>query len=268
MVNFIHKDCYSFEDLVAIMRILRSDEGCPWDREQTHESVRMNFIEETYEVCEAIDQGNVALLREELGDVLMQVVFHSEMEREVGHFDIDDVADEVCKKLIRRHPHIFGDVTVSGADEVLSNWEDIKRSEKGQETYAASLDSVARSLPSLMRAEKLQKRAKKSGFDWSDISGAFDKVSEELCELREAMEQQSNVEEELGDLLFAVVNVARFLKINPEQALDRANDKFLARFSLMEQLAAAEGRNLSDMTLPEMDVFWEKAKQATKVAGE
>lgn len=268
MVNFIHKDQYRFDDLVSIMQILRSDEGCPWDREQTHESVRMNFIEETYEVCEAIDKRDIALLREELGDVLMQVVFHSEMEREVGNFDIDDVADEVCKKLIHRHPHIFGDVTVSGADEVLSNWEDIKRREKGQETFAASLDSVARSLPALMRAEKLQKRAKKSGFDWPDISGAFEKILEELEELRSAVEEQSNIEEELGDLLFAVVNVSRFLKINPESALDRANEKFLARFAAMEQLAADAGHDLSSMTLSEMDVLWEKAKRQQKVAGE
>ena len=268
MVNFIHKDYYGFDDLVSIMRILRSDEGCPWDREQTHESVRMNFIEETYEVCEAIDRGDVPLLREELGDVLMQVVFHSEMEREVGHFDVGDVADEVCRKLIRRHPHIFGDVHVSDAEEVLSNWEDIKRKEKGQDTYTASLDSVARSLPSLMRAEKIQKRAKKCGFDWPSVDGAFDKVSEELCELKAAVQSGTNVEEELGDLLFSVVNVSRFLKQNPEHALDLANEKFISRFHAMEQLAAQAGHALQDLSLSEMDAFWEKAKSIQKVNGE
>ena len=262
MVKFIQKNKYSFDDLVEIMRILRSENGCPWDREQTHESVRMNFIEEVYEACEAIDNKDTALLREELGDVLMQVVFHSEMEREVGGFDIGDVTDEVCKKLIYRHPHIFSDVTVSGTDEVLSNWEELKRREKGQETYADTLRSVASSLPALMRAEKLQKRAKKCGFDWPDIFGAYDKVSEELGELRVA--QGDNIEEELGDLLFAVVNCARFLKINPEQALIRACEKFTSRFECMENLAKNDGHTLSDMTLDEMDEYWNAAKKVEK----
>ncbi len=263
MINFIQKDKYSFDDLVSIYKILRSEDGCPWDREQDHKSVRMNFVEEVYEACEAIDTDDTALLREELGDVLMQVVFHSEMESEKGSFSIDDVTDEVCKKLIYRHPHIFGEISVSGTEEVLSNWEELKRREKKQETFSDTLSSVAKSLPALMRAEKVQKRAKKCGFDWPDISGAYDKVIEELNEVKEA--DPSRVMEELGDLLFAVVNVSRFLKVNPEEALTRANEKFISRFTAMEKMASDAGCVLSDMSLEEMDKFWEAAKKVEKV---
>ena len=266
MIEFAHKEKYSFDDLVEIYRILMSPEGCPWDREQTHESVRMNFIEEVYEAVEAIDTKNSGLLREELGDVLMQVVFHSEMERRAGNFDIADVCDEVCKKLIYRHPHIFGDVTVTGSDEVLSNWEDLKRREKGQETYADTLSAVAGSLPALMRAEKLQKRAKKCGFDWENVDGAYDKVEEELKEVREATPE--TVLEEMGDLLFAVVNVSRFLKVNPEEALTFACKKFTKRFDLMERLAKDAGFNLADLDLDGMDKFWEAAKSVEKANGQ
>lgn len=265
MIKFAHKKNYRFDDLVEIYKILRSPEGCPWDREQTHESVRMNFIEEVYEAVEAIDKGDTNLLREELGDVLMQVVFHAEMENEIGNFNIDEVCDEVCKKLIYRHPHIFGDITVSGTDEVLSNWEELKRREKGQDTYADTLSAVAKSLPSLMRAEKLQKRAKKCGFDWDDVEGAYAKVEEELQEVKNASEEE--VLEEMGDLLFAVVNVSRFLKVNPEEALTFACDKFTRRFTLMEELAAEKGHNLADLELSEMDKFWEAAKSVEKANG-
>ncbi len=263
MINFIQKNKYSFDDLVSIYKILRSDNGCPWDREQDHKSVRMNFIEEVYEACEAIDTDDTALLREELGDVLMQVVFHSEMESEKGSFSIEDVTDEVCKKLIYRHPHIFGEVSVSGTEEVLSNWEDLKRREKRQETFSDTLSSVAKSLPALMRAEKVQKRAKKCGFDWPDVSGAYDKVLEELNEVKNA--DPAHIEEELGDLLFAVVNVSRFLKVNPEEALTRANEKFISRFAMMEKMANDAGCALSDMSLDEMDKFWNAAKKVEKV---
>lgn len=262
MIEFTHKKKYGFDDLVEIYRILMSPEGCPWDREQTHESIRMNFIEEVYEAVDAIDKKDKALLREELGDVLMQVVFHSEMERMAGSFDISDVCDEVCKKLIYRHPHIFGDVSVSGTDEVLSNWEELKRREKGQETYADTLSAVAKSLPSLIRAEKLQKRARKCGFDWENVDGAFDKVEEELREVKEASPEQ--VLEEMGDLLFAVVNVSRFLKVNPEEALSFACNKFTKRFDLMEKLAKDAGHDLADLDLDGMDKFWEAAKSVEK----
>ena len=265
MIEFSHKEKYGFDDLVEIYRILMSPEGCPWDREQTHESVRMNFIEEVYEAVEAIDTGDSALLREELGDVLMQVVFHAEMERGKDTFTIDDVCDEVCKKLIYRHPHIFGNISVSGTDEVLSNWEELKRREKGQETYGDTLSAVAKSLPALMRAEKLQKRAKKCGFDWESIDGAYDKIEEELREVREAAPE--DVFEEMGDLLFAVVNASRFLKVNPEEALTAACGKFVNRFRLMEKLATDAGFNLADMDLEGMDKFWEAAKSVEKANG-
>lgn len=265
MIEFSRKERYGFDDLVKIYEILMSPEGCPWDREQTHESVRMNFIEEVYEAVEAIDNGDKNLLREELGDVLMQVVFHAEMERGENTFDINDVCDEVCKKLIYRHPHIFGDIKVSGSDEVLSNWEELKRREKGQETYADTLSAVAKSLPALLRAEKLQKRAKKCGFDWENVDGAYAKVEEELREVREASPE--DVLEEMGDLLFAVVNVARFLKVNPEEALTFACKKFVKRFDLMERLAISAGHNLADLDLDGMDKFWEAAKSVEKASG-
>lgn len=266
MVNFLHKPNYRFEDLVEITKILRSDNGCPWDREQTHESIRMNFIEETYEACEAIDNGDLELLKEELGDVLAQVVFHARMEEENGNFNIDDVADGVCKKFIERHPHIFGEVKADTTDEVLSNWDDIKRSQKGHKTHFQAMDSVARSLPSLMRAEKIQSKARKAGFDWEDATGAFDKVREELEELRLAMDEKNpeSIQEEAGDLLFAAVNVIRMLKVNPELALDRANEKFLRRFGEMEKLITQDEKVMSDMQLSELDSYWELVKKFEK----
>lgn len=262
MINFSKKERYDFNDLVEIMKLLRSKDGCPWDREQSHESIRRNFIEEVYEVAEAIDEKSPAHLCEELGDVMLQVVFHAEMEREKGTFGIADVSDGICKKLILRHPHIFGEVKVSGAEEVLSNWDDIKRKEKGQKSMTDAMESVARSLPSLIRAEKVQKKASKVGFDFPELSGAIAKVEEETKELIEAAKtgNTQNCDEELGDLLFAVVNVARFLKSDPEQALERACDKFIRRFSRMEESAGEKGRDLKDMTLCEMDKLWEENK--------
>ncbi len=260
MVNFQYKDFYGIKDLEEIVRILRAPGGCPWDAEQTHQSIRRNFLEETYEAVEAIDEGDTAHLKEELGDVLLQVALHAEMERETGAFDLDGVADGICKKLIFRHPHVFGDVSVSGTGEVLSNWEVLKRQEKGQATHTDALEAVAHALPALWRAEKVQKKAKKAGFDWPDVSGALDKLSEELEELKAAVSQGSNVEEELGDLLFSAVNVSRFVSCDPDAALHRASDKFIARFRQVEQGAAQRGRALEEMTLAEMDELWEAAK--------
>lgn len=262
MVDFQYKERYDVRDLEEIVRILRAPGGCPWDAEQTHASIRRNFLEEAYEAAEAIDEGSPEHLKEELGDVLLQVVFHARMEQEAGRFDLDDVADGVCKKLIFRHPHVFGDVSVSGTGEVLTNWEALKRQEKGQATNTDALEAVARSLPALWRAEKVQKKAKKAGFDWPDISGALDKLSEELEELKTAAADGTNVEEELGDLLFSAVNVARFLKLDPEDALGKATDKFIARFQKVEEQAARSGAALEDMTLAELDKLWEQAKQA------
>ena len=225
MINFIRKEKYGFRDLVEITKILRSDDGCPWDREQTHKSIRMNFIEETYEACEAIDNEDTELLLEELGDVLAQVVFHAELESETGSFDIDDVADGVCKKFILRHPHVFGDVTANTSDEVLNNWDDIKRKEKSHNTHFSAMDSVARSLPSLMRAEKLQSKAKKAGLPQKSISELSDSIKTEL-----SFGENMNI----GNILMNVVGIARILKVNPEEALDSRNEKFLAEFKKLE----------------------------------
>ena len=250
MVDFQYKDSYDVNDLVEIVRILRSPGGCPWDAEQTHESIRRDFLEEAYEAVEAIDEGSAEHLKEELGDVLLQVALHTRMEEEQGTFNLDDVADGVCKKLIYRHPHVFGSVSVSGTGEVLTNWETLKRMEKHQATHTDALNAVARSLPALWRAEKVQKKAKKAGFDWPDVSGAVDKLSEELSEFKAAVSGNSNVEEELGDLLFSAVNAARFVKV--------ATEKFIARFRRVEELAA--GRPMEDMDLAELDKLWEQAK--------
>ena len=258
MVDFQCKRRYDYEDFLTVMRLLRGPGGCPWDAEQTHESIRRDFLEESYEVAEAIDEGSTEHLKEELGDVLLQVALHTRIEEEQGTFNLDDVADGVCKKLIYRHPHVFGDVSVSGTGEVLTNWEALKRKEKHQATHTDALNSVARSLPALWRAEKVQKKAKKAGFDWPDVSGAVDKLSEELTEFKAAVAENSNVEEELGDLLFSAVNAARFVKVEPEAALQKATEKFIARFRRVEELAG--DRPMEDMTLEELDKLWEQAK--------
>jgi len=261
MVDFEIKDCYKFDDLLRIMEILRAPDGCMWDREQDHHSIRRNFIEEAYEVAEAIDEASPAHLKEELGDVLLQVLFHASIEEDAGRFNLDEVADGICKKLIFRHPHVFGEVSVSGTGEVLSNWEELKRKEKGQATNTDALEAVARSLPALWRAEKVQKKAKKAGFDWPDVSGALDKLSEELEELKTAVAEGTNVEEELGDLLFSAVNVSRFVKVDTEEALNGATDKFIGRFRKVEEEAARQGRALEGMSLAELDKLWEHAKE-------
>ena len=261
MVDFQYKDSYGVKDLEEIVRILRAPGGCPWDAEQTHQSIRRNFLEEAYEAVEAIDEGSPEHLEEELGDVLLQVVMHARMEEEAGRFDLDGVADGICKKLIYRHPHVFGDVAVSGTGEVLSNWEALKRKEKGQATNTDALEAVARALPALWRAEKVQKKARKAGFDWPDVSGALDKLSEELEELKTAAAEGTNVAEELGDLLFSAVNAARFLKVDPEDALNGATDKFIGRFRKVEAQAAAQGKAMEDMGLEELDALWERAKE-------
>jgi tetrapyrrole methylase family protein/MazG family protein len=261
--NFQPREKYDFADLVGIMKLLRGEGGCPWDREQTHESIRSDFIEETYEAVEAIDLGDEALLREELGDVLLQVVFHAQIECEKGSFDIGDVTDGICRKLIIRHPHVFGDVKVDNTEQLLKNWDEIKRRTKGQETKAQALSSVPRALPALMRSCKVQQRASRSGYDWHDARGALDKTGEELEELREAVDSGAGgerVSEELGDLLFSAVNAARLSGVEPEKALTQACDKFIARFAKAEELA--QGRDLGAMTDGERDELWEKAKKA------
>ncbi len=266
MVDFEFKNSYTVQDLVEIMRLLREPGGCPWDAEQTHISIKKNLIEETYEVIEAINKDDKALLCEELGDLLMQVVFHAQMEKELGVFDFDTVSDGVCKKLIERHPHVFGEIAVSGVDDVLTNWDDIKRKSKGQKNTTESMLSVPRELPALMRASKLQKKAADVGFDWSDVSGALDKLEEEIKELRQAIDKNdsANAQEELGDVLFSAVNVSRFIKVDAEEALTAASDKFLARFSTVEKLAAERRINMNSSSLEVLDKLWDEAKANEK----
>ena len=263
MVNFEYKSAYDMSDFRKIIEVLRSPGGCPWDIEQTHESIRRNLLEEAYEVCEAIDQKNPEHLREELGDLLLQIIFHTRIEEENGTFNLDDVADSSCKKLIYRHPHVFGNVDVSGSDEVIQNWDELKKKEKAQTTVTKTMTDVAESLPALWRAEKVQKKARKVGFDWPEVSTAMDKLHEELSELEQAQEQgdKAHIEEELGDLLFSAVNVARFMDIDPETALHKSCEKFIKRFEYIETEATKSGRKLQDMTLEEMDELYRACKQ-------
>lgn len=261
-MDFQYKDAYNIDDLLCIMRLLRAPNGCPWDRVQTHESIRNNFIEETYEVVDAIDRSDIALMREELGDVLMQVIFHSIMEEEKGSFTFGDVCDEVCKKLIIRHPHVFGTVDAETPEEVLRNWDAIKMQTKSQEKVADSVDDVPRSLPALMRAQKVQKRSAKSGMDFRDAADAASKVPEELAELMDAVNSgdRDRISEELGDLLFSVVNIARFVKVDAEEALYRSTDKFAGRFRALEELADKRNIDLKTADLSLIDSLWEEVK--------
>ncbi len=263
MVDFTLKDNYNCDDFIRVMKLLRAPGGCPWDREQTHESIKKNLIEETYEVIEAINKQSPEMLREELGDLFMQVIFHTVMEEEKGNFNFDDVTDEVTKKLIIRHPHVFGDVTAETSDEVLVNWDAIKRQTKGQKTTSDSMASVPRELPALMRAAKLQKKAAGVGFDWDNVSGALDKLSEEIAELRAAIEggRAEEINEEFGDLLFSAVNVSRFLKLDAEESLTASSDKFLARFTEVERIAAERGIDMKDAPLEVLDAIWDEVKQ-------
>lgn len=243
-------------ELVAVVEQLRAPGGCPWDREQTHASLRSTLLEEAYEVLEAIDQDSMPRLRDELGDLLLQVVMQATIARESGAFDLADVADSVRDKLVRRHPHVFGTVSVSGADEVVRNWETLKAKEYARES---ALDGVQRSLPALQWAWSLQKRASHVGFDWPDVDGALAKVSEELGELRQARTPEER-EDEFGDLLFTLVNVARKMGINPEDALRGTTGRFEARFRMMEEALKGEGRAMSELSIEELDLYWEAAK--------
>ena len=251
----------AFDRLAEIVYILRRE--CPWDREQDHKSIRTCMIEEAYEVADSIDTGDMDNMKEELGDVMLQVIFHSMMAEEEGYFNSADVINEECNKMIRRHPHVFNDNNIKTVDKVLEKWENIKRKEHQSDSHADRLRDVPKALPALTRAEKIQKRAAEVGFDWDDVTGAFEKITEETEELIAASRSDSfvNTEEELGDLFFAVVNAARFLGIEPEAALSRANEKFISRFSAIENMANEEGRDLVDMTLDEMDELWENVKK-------
>lgn len=264
--NFNFKERYDVNDLIDIVEILRSPGGCPWDIEQDHKSIRRDFLEETYEVIEAINKEDRDGLLEELGDVLLQVVFHAQIEREKNSFDLNDVADGVCKKMIERHPHVFGNVNAETSEQVLENWDVIKKQTKQQKSQTESMLSIPREFPALMRADKVQKKAAKVGFDWDSVEGAFDKVSEELEELKEAvtMGVVENANEELGDLLFSVVNVSRFISVDSEEALTKATDKFIDRFSKVEKMAEEKGINMKETELSELDKLWDEAKKVSK----
>lgn len=264
MVEFERKEQYGYEDLLHIMRILRSDEGCPWDREQTNESIRKNFVEEVYEAIEAIDTHDDELLKEELGDVLLQVVFHARIAQDEGRFGMEDVVDGICKKLIVRHPHVFGDVQVSGTGDVLKNWDAIKKETKGQKSQTEVLRSVSTFLPALMRSCKIQQKAAKVGFDWDNIQDVYAKVYEELDEVKAAQDaqNQAHLEEEVGDMLFAMVNLSRFLGVEPEMALGKTCEKFIKRFNYIENRAKVMyNRDMQALSLEEMDALWNESKR-------
>ena len=260
MENFEFKEKYSIDDLLKIMEILRAPGGCPWDAEQTHESIKKSFIEETYEVIEAIDNDDPTLMREELGDLLWQVVFHAELEREAGRATVDDVIHDICSKLVHRHPHVFGNVVAETSDVVLSNWEKIKTEEKNRNTVTSKLQSVPPSLPALMRAQKVGKRA--PFFDFPDADAVIFKLEEETNELKDAITggNAAEIDEEFGDLLFTAVSLARKLGIDAEESLTRATLKFIARFSKLEQVVLESGKDVTLLSMTELDEIWDGIK--------
>lgn len=263
-----------FEKLVEIMATLRGPNGCPWDREQDRNTLKPMLVEETYEVLEAIDNNDSESLSEELGDLLLHVVFQAQLGKEASTFNIDRVLDGICDKLVRRHPHVFGGETASSSEEVLKNWEAIKAQEKTEKLKGRTpeqrslLEGIPSKLPGLHEAHQISSRAARAGFEWPDIEGVFEKLQEETHELREAMagpenSRQSRLEDEIGDILFVIVNIARFLKIDSESALKRANRKFKTRFQYMEAQLAKAGRNLDGASLDEMETLWQQAKVHT-----
>lgn len=262
-VDFEIKDRYDIDDLIQLVTVLRAPGGCPWDREQTHQSIKKNFIEETYEVVEAINKNDAESLKEELGDILLQVALHAEMERERGSFDFNDVANDICQKLVIRHPHVFGDVVANNEKEALDSWDAIKLKTKGMKKQSESMLKVPREFPALMRAQKIQSKAAKAGFDWSSVDGAFLKLFEEINELKDALEKgsRSSVEDEFGDVLFSCVNIARFIDVDSEEALTSATDKFMNRYVLVEKLAEKKGVDMKNSSIDELDALWDEAKK-------
>ena len=261
-MNFSLKDRYNMDDLIEIMKIVRSPEGCMWDRSQSHKSIRSCVIEEAYEVSDAIDREDDKALCEELGDLLLQVVYHAEIAEEEGKFNIDDIADGISKKLIRRHPHIFGDKKLSSPEEISAEWDRIKAEEKGQETFSQRAEAVPKNFPALMRSQKVRSRLAKSGFDYPDVEAALENTEAEIRELRAAIanKDEENTFEELGDVLFSTVNVARFLDMDAETALTKSCEKFMARFKQLEELAEKKGIDTQKSTLEELNNLWSTVK--------
>ena len=256
---------YSFEDFIRIIADLRGENGCPWDKEQTYKTMKSNVLEESYEVIDACETGGLKLA-DELGDLLLQVVMLSQIAKEAGEFDITDVIDLISKKMIHRHPHVFGNVKADTAEEVLKNWDKIKREDKKDSSVTNSLMDITKTLPSVLKAHKVQSRASKVGFDWDNTDDVFGKVFEEIDELKAAYKSrnEADIHEELGDLMFSVINLSRFLKVNPELALNDSTDKFVNRFRKIEQEAKIQGKDIDDMTFEEMDSLWEKVKTIEK----
>ena len=250
--------------LLAVVSRLRGKDGCPWDREQNLQTLKRYLVEESYELLDAVDSGDPERHKEELGDVLLQVALHAQIRAEEGRFTFDDVAAALAEKLIRRHPHVFGDVKADTSEQVLKNWESIKSNEK--EGGRSVLEGIPRHLPALQRAERAQTRAARVGFDWPDVGGVVDKIAEEVAELREAMKKDSpeDIREELGDLLFSIVNFSRFLHVHPEDALDGTTTNFMSRFREVERRVREQGREVKDCTPAELDALWEAAKRKTK----
>lgn len=264
MFNF--KEHYNIDDLVEIVKVLRSENGCPWDKVQTHSSIRSDFIEEVYEVIEAIDMDSAEMLREELGDVLLQVVFHSQIKTEENIFNFEDICNDICQKLIIRHPHVFGEITVNSCDEVLTNWEQIKQETKGQTTFTQTLESVPKTFPALMRAQKVGKRAAKSGMDFADITDAINRLKSEISELEAAVAEnnQEKIREELGDVLFSCTNVARKADADSEIVLTDSTEKFIRRFARTEDLIRLKEIDMTSLGIDELDEYWEQAKAQTQ----
>lgn len=255
----------ALERLLGIMKKLRGPGGCPWDQEQTLDSLKSGLIEEAYEVIDAIESGDCSCLEEELGDLLLQIAFQSQICAEDGHFEFHDVANGISDKLVRRHPHVFGEVEVSGTGEVLQNWDAIKKAEKqGEGEKPASIVSgIPKHLPALQKAHQIQKRAARAGFDWDHINDVFDKLHEEIEEVKEAIgrNHEPDIRDELGDLLFSVVNVSRFLGHNPEELLNHNIKKFVKRFQRVEEKVHATGKDFKEFTLDELDAFWDEVKE-------
>ncbi len=254
---------YTFSDLKQIIDVLRGENGCPWDKVQTHESLRKDMLEEAYEAVDAIDKKDMENLKEELGDVLMQVVFHSAIANENGNFTLDDVIQGICEKMVYRHPHVFGTADAKTPDEVLQKWETLKKQEKQITTQTQAMKQIPAAMPALLQAQKVQKKAADVGFDFCDVYSALEKVQEEILELQQEIKKENgNIEEEFGDILFATVNIARFLKINPEFALTKSTKKFINRFEYVENAVISAEKQLLDMTPEALDLLWDKAKSA------
>ena len=257
------KKNHVFYELVSVMNKLRDEDGCPWDREQTRDSIRPYLIEEAYELLEAIDENNPDKIKEELGDLLFQIIFHAKLSEEQEEFDIIDVCVQIKEKMIRRHPHVFGDVEVSGSKEVLERWENIKRKEPENADRKSVLDGIPKELPSLLRAHRFQEKAARVGFDWDKLDQVIETVEEELVELKQTLpgNNHTEIEHELGDMLFSIVNLARFIKVNPEEAMRKAIGRFIKRFKYIEEEATKRGLDIKDISLQEMNTHWDEAKK-------